>query len=261
MTILPKHRPQTIDAPDGKGKLVLLPAEDYEGLKRAAEDLEDLRAAHAAIGNVDIAASVPAEVAHRIAEGLSPLRVWREYRGLKAVAIARAAGLSAAYVSEIETGKKDGSFRAMASLARVLDISLEDLVPFDDEKARWEREQAARIDMLRDRSQTLAKMVAGENDFNTAALRALATQLAADAAELKSRDANKEGWLDDILAALGNVMTLLEATESDIIEKARQSREQLAGIFESPAFCGERRAALAQPLPEPPPIPKPEDFF
>jgi len=260
MTILPKNRPQTIEAPDGRGKLVLLPAEDYEALKRAAEDLEDLRAAHAALGAVaDAGASIPADVAHRIAEGQSPLRVWREYRGLKAVALARAAGLSAAYVSEIETGKKDGSFRSMASLARVLGVSLEDLMPLNDEGMKWEREQSARIDMLRDRTRELARMVASDNDFNTAALRSLAMQLAADAAELKNRDANKGGWLDDILGGLRNVMELLESTESDIIRKARQSREQLADIFSSPAFCGER-TALAEPLPEPPPMPKPEDF-
>jgi len=260
MTILPKNQPQTIEAPDGKGKLVLLPAEDYEALKRAAEDLEDLRAAHAALdAAAEGGASIPAEVAHRIAEGQSPLRVWREYRDLKAVALARAAGLSAAYVSEIETGKKDGSFRAIAALARVLGVSLDDLAPANDASVKWEREQTARIEMLRDRTRALAGMVAGDNDFNTATLRNLAKQLAADATELKNRDANKEGWLDDILAGLNSVMQLLETTEGDIIEKARQSRAQLADIFKGPAFC-DRRTALAEALPEPPPMPKPEDF-
>jgi transcriptional regulator with XRE-family HTH domain len=35
--------------------------------------------------------------------------------------------LSAAYLSQIETGKKPGSFEAMAKLARTLGVDLEDL--------------------------------------------------------------------------------------------------------------------------------------
>jgi transcriptional regulator with XRE-family HTH domain len=257
MTIIPKNRPQKIDAPDGNGKLVLLPAEEYDALMRAAEDLEDLRAAHAAIAATSEAGEcVPAYVAHRIAEGHLPLRVWREHRGLKAIELARAAGLSAAYVSEIETGKKDGSFRAMAALARVLDVSLDDLAPVNDEDSKREREQTARINALRDQTRALAHLVTGHGDFNTAAMRRIATQLSADAVALKAEDANREGWLDDILGGLRNVLELLDATESDIIEKAWQSRRQLAAIVASPAF-GSERVELAEPLPEPPPMPKP----
>ena len=58
---------------------------------------------------------------------LVPVRVWREHRGLSGRALAARAGISAAYLRQIETGKKPGSFDAMAKLARALDVDMEDL--------------------------------------------------------------------------------------------------------------------------------------
>jgi DNA-binding XRE family transcriptional regulator len=70
---------------------------------------------------------VPIEVTKRLSAGEAPVRVWRAYRGLSARALASRAGLSAAYLSQIETGKKPGSFEAMAKLARALGVDMEDL--------------------------------------------------------------------------------------------------------------------------------------
>ena len=56
--------------------------------------------------------------------------VWREHRGLSARALASRAGISAAYLSQIETGRKSGSFDAMAKLARALGVDMEDLGPW-----------------------------------------------------------------------------------------------------------------------------------
>jgi len=62
--------------------------------------------------------------------GAVPVRVWREHRGLSARALAGRAGISAAYLSQIETGRKPGSFDAMARLARALGVAMEDLEPW-----------------------------------------------------------------------------------------------------------------------------------
>ena len=67
-------------------------------------------------------------VVEQLATGASPVRVWREYRGLSLRALAEKAGVSAALLSEIETGKKDGSVRTLATLAQVLSVTLDDLV-------------------------------------------------------------------------------------------------------------------------------------
>ncbi|WP_207779353.1 helix-turn-helix domain-containing protein [Zavarzinia aquatilis] len=51
-----------------------------------------------------------------------------EHRGLSARALADRAGLSQAYVSQIETGKREGSISAMKVLAGALNVGLDDLV-------------------------------------------------------------------------------------------------------------------------------------
>ncbi|MHC1547972.1 helix-turn-helix domain-containing protein [Phyllobacterium sp. K27] len=71
---------------------------------------------------------VPAEFANRILDGENPLRVWRQYRKMSARKLAAEAGISAAYLSEIETGKKDGSLSVMKHIAEILNVSLDDIV-------------------------------------------------------------------------------------------------------------------------------------
>ena len=64
----------------------------------------------------------------RIASGEHPVRVWREYRGLKAGELAAVAGLAASYLSDIENGKKPGSVKAMKQIAAALNITVDDLI-------------------------------------------------------------------------------------------------------------------------------------
>jgi DNA-binding Xre family transcriptional regulator len=71
---------------------------------------------------------VPAALARRLMAGEAPVRVWREHRGLALHALAKQAGISSSLLSEIETGKKDGSVRTLAALARALAVDLDDLV-------------------------------------------------------------------------------------------------------------------------------------
>ena len=71
---------------------------------------------------------IPAAIVDRLAEGEVPVRVWRKYRGLSLRGLAEKAGISAAMLSEIETGKKEGSVRTLAALGRALAVDLDDLV-------------------------------------------------------------------------------------------------------------------------------------
>ncbi len=72
---------------------------------------------------------MPADIVHRISAGEHPVRVWRRHRGIKAGDLARRAGISQAYLSEIEGGKKSGSFKVVSALAQTLEVDLDDLVP------------------------------------------------------------------------------------------------------------------------------------
>jgi len=111
---------------------VLLRRADYEALVREAEDAAD--AAQIREAEARVAAGedeyVPIELTRRLMAGAVPVRVWREHRGLSARALAGRAGISAAYLSQIETGRKPGSFDAMARLARALGVAMEDLEPW-----------------------------------------------------------------------------------------------------------------------------------
>lgn len=103
---------------------VTIPRAEYEAMRAKLDDLDDILAGHAA----QTGATLPHDFAMRIIAGDHPVRVWREYRGMSAVALAEAAGLSKPYLSEIETGKKPGSVDAFKAMASALGVPMDALV-------------------------------------------------------------------------------------------------------------------------------------
>lgn len=232
---------QRIAGADGKTLFVVVPADEYALLTQTVDAAREMLNVRAALGDrlVDRLGGkdgVPAKVAHRIADGENPVRVWRESRGLKAVALARAAGISPAYLSEIETGKKDGTFRTMASIARVLNVSLDDLAPPADDDSRKARERSALVEGVRAQVRMLVNLVTGPVDFNTAAVRRAVTTLAADAVSLKANGGSAEPWLEDVLSGVRAVLDLVDKAESDIIATAAHARSALEDIVTQPGF-------------------------
>ena len=91
-----------------------------------ADEAEDIAAYDAAKRrNED---SFPLEVVDRQIAGGSPLKVFREYRGLTQSTLAKNVGTSAAYLSQIETGRRAGSVKLLRRLADALGVELDDLV-------------------------------------------------------------------------------------------------------------------------------------
>ncbi|WP_119389780.1 helix-turn-helix domain-containing protein [Taklimakanibacter lacteus] len=116
---------QKIVTPGGE-TLVLLPLAEYERLIDAAEiAAADRVRADIASGRDEM---IPSETVKRILAGENPVRVWRRHRGLSARDLAERTELSTAYISEIETGKKDGSVSAMKKIAEALGVEIGDLV-------------------------------------------------------------------------------------------------------------------------------------
>ena len=118
-----------LTTPEGH-EYVLVPKARYEALAEAEEDLADVLAhrefrAKLEAGEEEL---LPAAMVDRILAGESPVRVWREHRGLTAVALANAANVSPAYLSEIERGVKPGSVTALKARAGALEVSMDDLV-------------------------------------------------------------------------------------------------------------------------------------
>jgi ribosome-binding protein aMBF1 (putative translation factor) len=114
---------------------VTLRKRDWKALIARLEDLEDLaaindRLAHEKKVGKDVARRnyMTGDELRRILDDESPVKVWREKRGVSQRALAELAGVSPSYLAEIETGKKPGSADALRKLSRVLAIPMENLV-------------------------------------------------------------------------------------------------------------------------------------
>jgi ribosome-binding protein aMBF1 (putative translation factor) len=99
------------------------------------EDIEDREAMAAVLAHEDKVGQeiarrdyLTGEEMRRILADESPVKVWREKRGLSQRDLAEKAEVSASYLAEIETGKKPGSAEALRKLSRVLVIPMENLV-------------------------------------------------------------------------------------------------------------------------------------
>lgn len=112
------------------GEMISIPIEEYRSLQAAAEELADLQAydralAQLANGDEEL---LPAEFVKRILSGESPLRVWREFRGLTQTALAEASSVNRVQIADIEAGRKSGSIETVKKLSEALGITLDDLI-------------------------------------------------------------------------------------------------------------------------------------
>jgi predicted transcriptional regulator len=116
---------QKITTPGGE-TMIVLPLDDYKALV----DASDAAAARAVRADIEAGLDemLPADMVKRILAGESPIRVWREHRGLNARELAAKSGLSAPYISEMEGGKKDGSVSAVKKIAEALGVEIGDIV-------------------------------------------------------------------------------------------------------------------------------------
>ena len=112
---------------DGKPAFYVVPADLWERMREAAEDAQDI-ADLERFEREDDGVRYPAAVAMAMADGASPLRAWREHKAMTLQVLADAAGLSRAYISQIEGGKRIGSAATLAKLAQALGVSVVALI-------------------------------------------------------------------------------------------------------------------------------------
>ena len=111
-------------------EMVVLPAAEYARMVEAGETAQDVAAFDEiarkfASGEEEL---IPAGIVDRILAGENRVRVWREHRGLSVKALADKAGVTAAYLSQLETGKRDGTLGTYRKLAGALGVRLDELV-------------------------------------------------------------------------------------------------------------------------------------
>jgi DNA-binding XRE family transcriptional regulator len=125
----PMNDVTTFKTPGGE-EMVILPAAKYAQLVEAVEMAEDVAALDEfarklAAGEEEL---IPSEMVDRILDGENPIRVWREHRGLTIKDLAEAAGIAAPYLSQVETGKREGSIETLKKIASALKLTIDDLV-------------------------------------------------------------------------------------------------------------------------------------
>ncbi|MBO1023301.1 helix-turn-helix transcriptional regulator [Ochrobactrum sp. SD129] len=120
---------QIITTPDGS-EMAVLPKAEYDSMLEALRDKQDVLRAEIFRLKVERGDEelIPAEFVNRMIDGENKIKVWRDFRGMSAKALADAAGISAAYLSQIEKGVREGSLDAMKKIAEALKVTIDELV-------------------------------------------------------------------------------------------------------------------------------------
>ncbi len=123
------NKPQIIRTPAGE-QMVILPKGDYEALLDTIEDLEDTRAAEQSLARIAAGEEelIPDAEMDDYLAAPTPLAFWRKKRGLTQAALAEQVGVTQAYLSEMESGKKEGGIGVLRELAAALKVGMDELV-------------------------------------------------------------------------------------------------------------------------------------
>jgi DNA-binding XRE family transcriptional regulator len=111
-----------VKTPKGE-ELAILPRSEFEEIVAAAthaKALADYRSRRDP--------GLTAEEMRELLAATSPLAFWRRQRGLTQAALSKKTGVTQNYLSELETGKREGSPSLWLKIARALDVPLEDLI-------------------------------------------------------------------------------------------------------------------------------------
>jgi DNA-binding XRE family transcriptional regulator len=112
---------------DGKPAYVVVRYEVWRDLLEHAEDADAVRAYDRAKAARD-QETVPIAVADALLAGEHPIRVWRAHRRMTQDQLAQATGVRRAYIAQLESGKRRGSTKVLADIARALRVDIEDLI-------------------------------------------------------------------------------------------------------------------------------------
>jgi len=112
---------------DGHPEFAVIPYADYQHFLELLENEVDARTVaefHEAY-TAGREFLVPDEIIRRELAGESPVKLWREHRRLTQQELATRVGISKPYLSQIETGKRQGTVETLSAIARALDVPLD----------------------------------------------------------------------------------------------------------------------------------------
>ncbi len=118
---------------DGDPQFAVVPIETYREIVARLEDIEDYAAIEQTMLDDRDGRTVPGETVNAILSGVSPLRAWREYYGIKLESLAKQVGVSKSYLSQIENRRKSGTLALYCRISVVLEVPIDDLVEWTEE--------------------------------------------------------------------------------------------------------------------------------
>ena len=114
------------------GEVAIIPRVEYERLKAFEQEAEEDRGTARLVTRAkkDIADGTPVlpkNVVDRLADGENPIRVLRQFRGWTQTELANAEGVQITqnYLSDLETGKRQGPLALHRKFARALGVPFE----------------------------------------------------------------------------------------------------------------------------------------
>ena len=115
---------------NGKPEWAVIPYDEYVKIQELIEDIEDKKDIEEYFellkeGEEQI---IPSEVTFAILQGVNPIRAWREYKQIKVKELAKRAGITPSYLSQIETGKRNPTIDTLKAIAEALAIDVEMLI-------------------------------------------------------------------------------------------------------------------------------------
>ena len=115
---------------NGKPEWAVIPFSEYEKIQEALEDAEDIKDIEENLKAIQESKeiTVPGEVTFAILDGISPIRAWREHKQTKMNELAKRVGISSAYLSQIENGKRNPTIDTLKAIAKELTIDIEMLI-------------------------------------------------------------------------------------------------------------------------------------
>ena len=115
---------------NGKPEWAIIPYIEYKKIQELIEDSEDIQAIENFHKKLQAGEEVliPGEVTFAIIEGKNPIRAWREYKNMKIAELAENSNISAAYLSQIETGKRNPTINTLKTIAKVLNVDVDVLI-------------------------------------------------------------------------------------------------------------------------------------
>ncbi len=121
-------KPQTIFDSEGNPLFAIVPWQTFELISSVLSDTNLGDEEIYDIAKQSNEESFPIDVVDRLLAGESAVRVYRTHRGITQKELARKTGVNAVYISQIETGKRTGSAKTLAKIAKALEIDVDELI-------------------------------------------------------------------------------------------------------------------------------------